>query len=101
MRTRKVLLVALPAKPHATLIAPGKKPPLRAGGDTKLVSFINFPFKHKELKSTYFIPRHCLLPFLKLTRYCSSKQLNFESLSHWSSRNFIRSGNIFSLIRIK
>jgi len=34
MRTRKVLLVALPAKPHATLIAPGKKPPLRAGGDS-------------------------------------------------------------------
>ena len=33
MRTRKVLLVALLAKPHATLIAPGKKPPLRAGGD--------------------------------------------------------------------
>jgi len=26
VRTRKVLLVALPAKPHATLIAPGKKP---------------------------------------------------------------------------
>ena len=33
MRTRKVLLVALLAKPHATLIAPEKKPPLRAGGD--------------------------------------------------------------------
>jgi hypothetical protein len=28
MRMRKVLLVALPAKPPATLIAPEKKPPL-------------------------------------------------------------------------
>ena len=33
IRTRKVLLITLPAKPHTTLIAPGKKPPLRAGGD--------------------------------------------------------------------
>jgi hypothetical protein len=41
VRTHKVLLVALPAKPHATLIAPGKKPPLRAGGDSSLVQNFN------------------------------------------------------------